>query len=217
MAEPKPGILKSIVNIKKEELPLALLMFSYFFLVITSFWILKPIKKSIFIEYYDQSGFDLFSWVMRASQAELLAKVLNMFMAFLAVIVFTWLVRRFKRQKLTLIFCVFFVVCYLAYMRVINNPGDITVWSFYLFGDVAIITGSISEEVFGYKPFFQPEQIIVTISGGDFYKTVTLYPDLNQNYETTVNLHQVLGINEGIYDVSVNYAGYSKHKFLCRK
>jgi len=79
--------------------------------------------------------------------------------------------------------------------------------SSYLFGDVAIITGSISDEVFVYKPLFQPEQIIVTISGGDFYKTVTLYPDLNLNYETTLNLHQVLGINEGIYDVSVNYAG----------
>ena len=79
--------------------------------------------------------------------------------------------------------------------------------SSYLFGDVAIISGSVSEEVFVYKPHFQPEQIIVTISGGNFYKTVTLYPDLNLNYETTLRLHQVLGINEGTYDVSVNYAG----------
>ena len=79
--------------------------------------------------------------------------------------------------------------------------------SSYLFGDVAVITGSISEEVFVYKPIFQPEQIIVTISSGNFYKTVTLYPDLNLNYETTLSLHQVLGINEGTYDVSVNYAG----------
>ena len=79
--------------------------------------------------------------------------------------------------------------------------------SSYLFGDVAIISGSVSEEVFVYKPHFQPEQIIVTISGGNFYKTVTLYPDLNLNYETTLRLYQVLGINEGTYDVSVNYAG----------
>ncbi len=40
---------KAIFDIRKSELPLALLMFSYFFLVITSFWILKPIKKSLFI------------------------------------------------------------------------------------------------------------------------------------------------------------------------
>ena len=67
----------------------------------------------------------------------------------------------------------------------------------YLFGEVAVIGGNVSEEVFIIKPFFQPEQIIIDISGPNFYKTVTLYPDLNLNYETTLSLHQVLGINEG--------------------
>ena len=36
---------RAFVDIKSDELPLALLMFGYFFLVITTFWILKPIKK----------------------------------------------------------------------------------------------------------------------------------------------------------------------------
>jgi len=35
----------------------------------------------------------------------------------------------------------------------------------YLFGDIAVIEGSISEEVFIIKPFFQPEPIIVDITG----------------------------------------------------
>ena len=78
--------------------------------------------------------------------------------------------------------------------------------SSYLFGEVAVIEGSVSEEVFIQKPFFQSEPIIVNISGPNFYTTYQLYPDLNLNYETTLNLHQVLGINEGTYDVSVNYA-----------
>jgi len=81
--------------------------------------------------------------------------------------------------------------------------------SSYLFGDVAIISGSVSEEVFTEKPSFKPEQIIVIISGPNFDKTLTLYPDLNLNYETTLSLHQVLGINEGNYDVTVSYAGAS--------
>ena len=79
--------------------------------------------------------------------------------------------------------------------------------SSYLFGETAVIEGSVSKEIFIEKPFFQPESIIVTISGPNFDKTLTLYPDLNLNYETTLNLHQVLGINEGNYDVSVSYAG----------
>ena len=79
--------------------------------------------------------------------------------------------------------------------------------SSYLFGEVAVIQGSVSEEVFIIKPFFQPEPIIINISGPNFYKTITLFPDLDLNYDLTLSLHQVLGINEGIYDVSVNYAG----------
>jgi len=79
--------------------------------------------------------------------------------------------------------------------------------SSYLFGETAIIEGHVSEVATPVKPEFKPEQIIVYISGPDFDKTITLFPDLDLNYETTLSLHQVLGINKGTYDVSVNYAG----------
>jgi AAA family ATP:ADP antiporter len=122
--------------IRKQELPLSLLMFSYFFLVITSFWVLKPIKKGLFIEYYDQSGIDLAGWLLTASQAELVAKILNMLVAFVAVIVFTMLSRRLYRQQLTNVFSLFIIVCLLVFSRLLQQPGDLTVWSFYLFGDL---------------------------------------------------------------------------------
>ena len=128
--------IKAIMNIRREELPLSLLMSGYFFLVITSFWVLKPLKKNLFINYYDQIGFNLFDWHMEAAQAELLAKVLNMVVAFVAVVVFTWLVRNFRRQQLTYIFTGFFLISYLGYSFVINSPSDFTVWTFYLFGDL---------------------------------------------------------------------------------
>jgi AAA family ATP:ADP antiporter len=134
MKEDSP--LKAMFDIRKSELPLALLMFSYFFLVITSFWILKPIKKSLFIQFYDQSGFELLAWHLSGPQAELLAKVLNMVVAFVAVAVFTWLVRHCRRQKLSFIFTAFFLACYVVYTFVIHSPGGLTVWSFYLFGDL---------------------------------------------------------------------------------
>ena len=79
--------------------------------------------------------------------------------------------------------------------------------SSYLFGDVAVFSGSVSEEIFQIKPFFQPEKIIITISGPNFNKTVTMYPDLKLNYKTTLSLHQVLGITEGNYDAVVTYGG----------
>jgi AAA family ATP:ADP antiporter len=132
----KESPLKAMFDIRKSELPLALLMFSYFFLVITSFWILKPIKKSLFIQFYEKAGFNLFAWHLTGPQAELLAKVLNMVVAFVAVAVFTWLARHFRRQKLSFVFTFFFLASYVAYTFVIKSPKDFTIWTFYLFGDL---------------------------------------------------------------------------------
>ena len=131
-AEHKQNPLRAILDIHKGEIPLALFMFSYFFLVITSFWILKPIKKDLFIQYYDTSGFDLLAWNMTASQAELLAKILNMVVAYAAVVVFSWLAARYRRQQLTFIFSVFFLASYAAYTLALHTPGPFTVWSFYV-------------------------------------------------------------------------------------
>jgi len=79
--------------------------------------------------------------------------------------------------------------------------------SSYIFGDVAIITGTISKEIVAVKPYFLPEQILVNISGPNFDTTIPLYPDLDLNYRTTLSLHQVLGINQGTYTVTVTYGG----------
>ncbi len=128
--------LKAVLDIQRRELPLALLMFGYFFLVITSFWILKPIKKSLFITFYDLRGFEFFGWLMTAAQAELLAKVLNMFVAFVAVVFFTLLARRLRRQQLTYAFSLFFIVSYSVYSFLLRTPEPWVVWTFYLFGDL---------------------------------------------------------------------------------
>jgi AAA family ATP:ADP antiporter len=127
---------RAFMDIRKNELTLSLLMFSYFFLVITSFWILKPLKKTLFIGFYQENGFELASIHLSASQAELIAKVMNMVIAFAAVAVFTMLARRFRRQQLTVIFSGFFMVCYVIFTFLINGAGDVTVWTFYLFGDL---------------------------------------------------------------------------------
>ena len=135
------------LQLKREELPLALAMFAYFFLVITCFWILKPIKKGMFIQYYDRSGFDLLGTQFSASQAELLAKMLNMGVAFAAVVVFSYLSRYLRRQQLSYVFCVFFIACYAFFAAWLAEPAASGVWSFYLFGDLfstlMVATGTV--------------------------------------------------------------------------
>jgi hypothetical protein len=76
----------------------------------------------------------------------------------------------------------------------------------YGFDDTAIIQGTVSEKIFVEKPYFQTEPILITISGPNFDHSVSLYPDYNLNYETSLRISQVLGISEGNYDVSVTYS-----------
>jgi hypothetical protein len=79
--------------------------------------------------------------------------------------------------------------------------------SSYLFDETAIIQGTVSKKVYIEKPYFQTEPILINISGSNYYQSVSLYPDTNLNYEMTLSLVQVLGIDEGVYHVSVTYAG----------
>ena len=80
----------------------------------------------------------------------------------------------------------------------------------YVFGDIATITGKVSERKFVEKPYFQPAQIKVNIEGPNFFsKTITLFPDLNFSFKTTINLSKVLGVSDGEYTATVQYADAS--------
>lgn len=128
--------LKAFANIKKQELPLTLLMFSYFFLVISTFWIFKPLKKTLLVNHYSNGGLELFGATFSGAQAELFAKVLNMVVAFLAVVAFTSLSRRLRRQQLSYVFTAFCLVVTLVFLTQAGQPSELGVWSFYLFGDL---------------------------------------------------------------------------------
>lgn len=77
----------------------------------------------------------------------------------------------------------------------------------YIFGETVVLSGSVSKQVTVEKPYFQPAKIFVMVDGPNYYNQFELYPDLNLKFKTSLNLHKVLGFNEGVYDVSVSYAG----------
>ena len=114
-------------------------MFLYINLVLTIFWILKPLKKSLFIGQYDgDATFKLGSMEMLGSHAELLAKGMNLVIAFLLVVFLTMVTRLAKRQVLTYT-CMGLVIAMTVYFSFqINNPSELTVWLFYWFGDLYI-------------------------------------------------------------------------------
>ena len=127
---------KTIIDIHKDERAFAFLMASYFFFVITTFWILKPLKKAAFLGFYNETGFSLFGLHFSAADTELWAKVANMILAMVAVTVFTMLSKRFIRQQLTLIFSAFFILCFFAFSLTISKVNGTIAWNFYLMGDL---------------------------------------------------------------------------------
>ena len=114
-------------------------MFLYINLVLTIFWILKPLKKSLFIGQYDgDATFKLGSMEMLGSSAELLAKGMNLLIAFLLVVFLTMVTRLAKRQALTYTCMGLVIAMTLFFSFQINNPSELTVWLFYWFGDLYI-------------------------------------------------------------------------------
>ena len=85
----------------------------------------------------------------------------------------------------------------------------------YIFDETLTISGIVSKEIFVEKPFFHQETIDIIIQGPNYYKTLTLYPNMFLEYETSLKLQKVLGINQGTYDINVSYSLVKRvHSFL---
>lgn len=125
-----------VADVRPGEGLLALLMSSYFFLVITSFWILKPLKKTLLIGLYSDQSFRLLGHELGGPEAEQVAKVLNMLVAALAMTVFSALANRYRRQHLSYIFTTFFILAYGYFAFALQSPTPAAVWCFYLLGDL---------------------------------------------------------------------------------
>lgn len=128
-----------LFDIRKGEWPKAISLSVYFFLVIAVFWVLKPMKRGILISYFGDQPIRIFDLVLTGAQAEQLGKVLNMVVAFVVVIAFTWLVRRIARHRLVMIFCGVFGALFAffgTFLDEIDLLGQPAVWSFYVLGDI---------------------------------------------------------------------------------
>ena len=89
-----------------------------------------------------------------------------------------------------------------------NSPVEVTVSSdklSYYFDETAVIQGTVSEIIYPVHSNFQPLPVQINISGPNFSHSASMYPDTSLNYETSLDLVQVLGVNVGTYDVTATY------------
>jgi len=111
--------IRAIFDFKKEEIPIALLMFLFFFTVIAVFQILRPLKKARVVEFY-------------GAEPELYMRLFNILVAALAVVAFTYLYNRLSRQRLVYVFCVFFAASFIALRFLLAKPSIVVSWWYYL-------------------------------------------------------------------------------------
>lgn len=121
---PASRIVRLFVDVKKKEVEPAILFFFFWFLVIVVFQVLKPLKKGFFVEHL-------------GADVELYAKLANIGVAILAVIVFTALYNAFGSRKMIATLVGIFVVALLGFAATLGEgvPGEGLNWTFYLFGD----------------------------------------------------------------------------------
>jgi AAA family ATP:ADP antiporter len=130
---------KEFFDIRPGEWPTALGLSAYFFLVIAIFWVLKPMKRGLILSYFSEHPLQYAGWVLSGAQAEQIGKTLNMVVAFVVVGIFTWLVRRYARHYLIVIFCAMFGGLFLFFGSIIDQidvVGRAGVWAFYITGDI---------------------------------------------------------------------------------
>lgn len=123
---PAGRFLRVFVDVKRREVEPAVLFFLFWFLVIVVFQALRALKVGYFIEHL-------------GAQTELYAKLANIGVALLAVLLFSWLFDRLGSRKLILTMAGLFTAALIGFATLLRGPGAPAVslnWAFYLFGDL---------------------------------------------------------------------------------
>lgn len=115
----------------------ALMMGAYFFLIIATFWMLKPIKKTLLLAHYPE-GAVWAGWELSAAQIELVAKELNMAVALVAALAFSLLARAMRREAFAATVSATFIGIYAIFAITAVTGSTVTVWAFYLAGDLFV-------------------------------------------------------------------------------
>lgn len=115
--------IRQFVDIRKNEIEPSLLFFGFWFTVILVFQIMRPLKGGMFV---DALG----------AKVELYAKLGNIAVAALLVVVFTALYNRLGGRRTIMALCGFFIVTLLGFAWIFSRGvPELANWTFYMFGD----------------------------------------------------------------------------------
>ena len=118
-------LINNFFDVRRAELrPALLMLFGFFFAVIAGFQVLKPLKKGLFVAQF-------------GAEQELIAKGLNIDVAFAAMVAFSYLYNRLGGRRLVACLVAIFLVALAIFAALISDqPSAIFNYAFYLFGDL---------------------------------------------------------------------------------
>lgn len=114
---------------------IGILMF-LFFSAMSVFWILKPIRKGLFIGHFKANPLVAFDSSFGGAQVEQVAKLSLILVALTAAMVLPYLLRRFAMRQVLVMLCGVGIFGLVASAFLIANPSAQFVWAFYIFGDL---------------------------------------------------------------------------------
>jgi AAA family ATP:ADP antiporter len=119
-----PAWTRKFIDLRKGEVEPTVLFFTFWFTILVVFHILKPLKKGLFV---DGLG----------ATTELYAKLGNIAVALLVVVMFTALYNGLGSSRMLGVLCLTFILALLGFSLAFasGKPGALLTWVFYLFGD----------------------------------------------------------------------------------
>lgn len=111
-------------------------MSALFFLAMAIFWILKPIKKGVFISHFKTNRIDFWGMNLGGAETEQLAKITVVFAALIFAILLGIASRYYSLRKIFLFTTVSAAAGIALFAAQVSNGDGWFVWALYVFGDV---------------------------------------------------------------------------------
>lgn len=129
----KTAFIKKLIQDQKGEIAI---VSTLFFLATAVFWILKPIKKGVFISHFTGNTVEFMGTRLGGAQAEQLAKLSIVLTALLVAYLFSVAIRHFPMRNVFTWTTVLGAIGCIFFSMNLQTADSTFIWSFYIFGDI---------------------------------------------------------------------------------
>jgi AAA family ATP:ADP antiporter len=129
-------IFRSVFDLRPGELARVLLLAAPLFFAMATFWAIKPVKRGMFLGWHETHQLALGGTNLTGAETEQLAKVANVLVAWVLMVLLTGAGNRLRRQQMLIGLCSVAICAFFGFALWSRQPDGVMVWLFYIFGDM---------------------------------------------------------------------------------